>query len=128
MMTDLPHPLAPSPRTERGPGGLSGVGILDFVAVSPTPRSQASDNPSPVKKEGLPEPFFPFPSLRGEGAGVRGKPNYLPLKGPGGEVNRKHYISSLLKFIFSLFLLLALSACGGLAGEPRIVSTSALPT
>src|SRR5579871_6914177 len=59
---------------------LIGVGILKRAAVSSTP------NPSPVKREGLPEPFFPAlaeretPSLRGEGAGVRGKTKYLPLK------------------------------------------------
>jgi hypothetical protein len=35
--------------------------------ISPSP------NPSPVKREGLPEGLYPFPSLRGEGAGVRGK-------------------------------------------------------
>src|SRR5579871_7053295 len=34
--------------------------------MSPTP------NPSPVKREGLKDSVFPFPSLRGEGAGVRG--------------------------------------------------------
>src|SRR5258707_15597463 len=33
---------------------------------SPTP------NPSPVKREGLKDGLFPFPSLRGGGAGVRG--------------------------------------------------------
>ncbi len=31
-------------------------------------------------------------------------------------------------FVLSCILLIALSGCGGLAGEPRIVSTSALPT
>jgi len=52
---------------------------LDEVsgAMSPSP------NPFPVKSEGLPELFFPFPSLRGEGAGVRGKTKYLPVKGMG---------------------------------------------
>ena len=34
--------------------------------MSPTP------NPSPVKREGLKYRLFPFPSLRGEGVGVRG--------------------------------------------------------
>src|SRR5258708_36838973 len=45
------------------------VGILNVAVVSPAP------NPSPVKREGLKCGFFPFPSLRGEGAGDRGTTN-----------------------------------------------------
>src|SRR5437870_5583902 len=60
------------------PLSLLRVSILDFVTLSPTPRSPASDNPSPGqpyglhKREGLKYRIFPFPLLRGEGAGVRG--------------------------------------------------------
>src|SRR5258708_648123 len=48
------------------------LNTFQFSGMSPTPRSQASDNPSPVKRERLKDWPFPFPSLRGEGAGVRG--------------------------------------------------------
>src|SRR5258707_11359522 len=65
---NTPHRVAPS----QG-------GILNLGKMSPTP------NPSPVKREGLPEPVFPFPSLRGEGAGVSGPSEYLPLNALGGE-------------------------------------------
>src|SRR5689334_6457610 len=44
--------------------------LLKLVYVAAIPPSP---NPSPVKRAGLPEPVFPFPSLRGEGAGVRGR-------------------------------------------------------
>src|SRR5258708_21965050 len=55
-------------------GGIDGAAnaatpltpLLGLVLTIPAP------NPSPVKREGLKCRIFPFPSLRGEGAGVRG--------------------------------------------------------
>jgi hypothetical protein len=48
----------------------------NLIPLSPTPNHDRYAVPA-VKREGLADWDFPFPSLRGEGAGVRGKPRDL---------------------------------------------------
>src|SRR5262250_144476 len=45
-----------------------------------------------------------------------------------GERVRDRGVVATVKFLLVALLLLTVSACGGLAGEPRIVSTAPLPT
>jgi hypothetical protein len=63
-------PASPSPISEKGPAFRD-----RFLTIVPLPNHDRYAVPA-VKREGLPDWVFPFPSSRGEGAGVRGKATF----------------------------------------------------
>src|SRR5260370_1321698 len=117
--------------------------MADLIDASNSPPI-----PNPFRGRYWGVPLTPAPSPRKEGKGK--SPHLSPclftgegfgegdtttifklpaLERLGGRRNPSPFYRSprfIFSIIGSIFLLLALSACGGLAGEPRIVSTSAL--
>src|SRR5260221_9141471 len=95
-----PHPLPPSPRTARG-NWLTSISYFRRDKLKPLLLLFNQANRAYRK--------FTLPTS---------SPSPFAARGAGGEV----------KLLLATALLLFLSACGGLAGEPQIVSTAPLPT